>query len=137
VCLGDSAYSIGIGMITPFPHKTQDAQERQFNRRHSGIRTLFTECVFGRLKRMYPVLTDLRYYVENSQKVIMACCILFNLRALLGTDPDEIYSDEALMNFRNLDEEVEFQEETLSDGAVRRAGQALRNRMKMEMRRVR
>jgi len=143
VCLGDSAYALSEALITPFSYLTKDYVEQKFNRRHSGTRCLMTECIFGRLKRMYPVLNELRYYVEKSQKVVLACCILYNLRVMDGEEPEpeDLWTDTELEEFHNLDDrghwdevevDVNFRGRTPSQ--IRTAGAVVRLKMMREMR---
>ena len=57
----------------------RDPRKRLFNRRQSGIRTVMTECIFGRLIRRFPILKDLRTHLKQSHKTILAAVILQNI----------------------------------------------------------
>ena len=44
---------------------------RLFNGKMSGARTELTECMFRRLVKMFPILNQLRYFVEDNQVLLM------------------------------------------------------------------
>lgn len=79
--VADTAYPISDVVIKPYlaEEALNDRRKRLFNRRLSGMRTQMTECIYGMWKRRFPILRDLRYFVELSQKVILATAILENM----------------------------------------------------------
>ena len=64
---------------------------RLFNRQHSGLRTVMTENVFGRMKKKFPVLRHMRTNLKNSKKGVDAIVVLHNLSILWN---DELLDDE-------------------------------------------
>ena len=82
-CAGDSAFQLGKGMITPYPHN-QIAGTRgykaKFNHAHSQVRTVMTENIFGRLTKLFPTLKTITSPYMTARKTIIAACILFNVR---------------------------------------------------------
>ena len=38
-----------------------------------------TECLYGTMKRRWPVLKNMRHHIQIGQKAIKACCILENM----------------------------------------------------------
>ena len=90
---GDSGYPISEVLIKPFTtaEAANDPRKRLFNRRHSGLRTVMTENIFGVWKRKFPILKGLRTDFNFSQKIILACAILFNLGRIEteGEDTDD------------------------------------------------
>ncbi len=53
---------------------------RLFNDKMLGVRTELMECQFRRLIKMFPILNQLRYFMEENQRLIMACLILFDIK---------------------------------------------------------
>ena len=88
LCAADKAYPLTRNIITPFrepeinraPTQEEKDRMRLFNGKMSGARTELTECMFGRLVKMFPILNQLRYYMEDNQVMIMVCLILYNLK---------------------------------------------------------
>ena len=76
--------------MKPYPtaEAANDPRKRLFNRRHSGLRTVMTENLFGMWKRKFPILNALRMDFSFSQEIIIACAILFNL-GILAKEEDE------------------------------------------------
>ena len=67
--LGDSAYPLSDHCLTPYPEEQaqEDFNKALFNIRHSGARVEHTECVYGMLKRRFPIIKQIRYkYFLNS-----------------------------------------------------------------------
>jgi len=95
---GDSAYPSSVALVTPFTEREMSndaniaAKQRDFNKRHSQIRTVQTENMFGRLVKQFPVLNQLRYFMEFNQKVILCCIILFNIKAFIR-ERDDVDND--------------------------------------------
>ena len=87
---GDSGYPISEVLIKPYTtaEAANDPRKRIFNRRHSGLRTVMTENIFGMWKRKFPILKGLRTDFEFSQKIIIACAILFNFGRIEGEEGD-------------------------------------------------
>ena len=85
-------------MIKPYPiaEAANDRSKARFNFKHSGMRTTMTEHIFGRLKKRFPILRQLRFHLELSQKVIVACCILHNMAVKFKTPlppDDDLHED--------------------------------------------
>ena len=59
---GDSGYPISKHLITPYrtAEALVDPSKALFNRRHSGLRTVMTENIFGVWKRRFPCINFLR-----------------------------------------------------------------------------
>jgi hypothetical protein len=93
IMAGDSGYPISENLMKPYPtnESSQDRRKRLFNRRISGLRTMMSECLFGVLKKRFPILKNLRTDYELSQKVILAAAVLFNIARMWE---DEILDDE-------------------------------------------
>jgi len=86
---GDSAYPISEVCITPYrvAETVADRSKALFNRRHSGLRTVCTENLFGRWKRRWRILKMLRMKEAWARETIMACAVLHNM-AILWADED-------------------------------------------------
>lgn len=84
--LGDSGYPCSvypIAIITPFKETASrrlTTMEKKFNNVHSKARTV-VECAFGQLKTRWRSIfnKDLELRIDNSVKVIVACCVLHNI----------------------------------------------------------
>ena len=78
---GDSGYPISEVCITPYrvAETMADATKRRFNQRHSGLRTVCTENLFGRWKRRWRSLRMLRCQEEWARETIIACAVLNNI----------------------------------------------------------
>jgi len=61
--LGDSAYPLSDHCLTPYPEDQAqgDLNKALFNIRHSGARVEQTECVYGMLKKRFPIIKHIRY----------------------------------------------------------------------------
>ena len=92
---GDSGYPISEVLIKPYTtaEAANDPRKRLFNRRHSGLRTVMTENIYGVWKRKFPILTALRTDFGFSQKIILACAILFNLGRMENEEDTDDDSD--------------------------------------------
>ena len=79
--LGDSAYPQSEVMMTPYPEDQiqNDDNKCLFNVRHSSARCEMTECIYGMLKRRFPILVWMRNKLQNAIKIIMCCVILHNI----------------------------------------------------------
>jgi hypothetical protein len=75
---GDSGYPISDVLIKPYPNNKAlvDPLKADFNRRHSRLRTVSTENIFGRMKKKYPILKTLRACHKRARKIVIACAIL-------------------------------------------------------------
>ena len=127
----DSAYPISPFLMKPFKvnEAAGDPLKRLFNRRLSGLRTLMSECIYGRWKRRFPVIKHIRNHTPLARDIILATAILHNLSIYWNEElPDD--GDD------NRDPVVvqpvlgPIQEEAL---AVRAAGQQLRERIMLNM----
>ena len=118
LCAADKAYPLTRNIITPFrepeinraPTQEEKDRMRLFNGKMSGARTELTECQFGRLVKMFPILNQLRYFMEENQRLIMACLILFNIKRTYNI------MDNADDDMEDGDDEVEAQEEAQGEG---------------------
>jgi len=132
---GDSAYPISELLQKPYPvdEAHNDRRKRLFNKRLSGLRTLMSECIYGRWKRRFPVVKALRTHLEFSQKTIVATAILFNLARDFDDEDLEEEDDE------DSDDEEEDDEQGLRDGvgtseiATRLRGQLEREKLLRQM----
>ena len=75
--LGDSAYPLSDHCLTPYPEDQaqEDFSKALFNIRHSGARVEQTECVYGMLKKRFPIIKYIRY--KNLFNMIMICVSLW------------------------------------------------------------
>ena len=133
---GDSGYPISEVLMKPYsePECVEEERagastKRRFNHRLSGLRTVLTEHHFGRLKKRFPILRQLRTHLELSQKTIIACSVVHNLLTKWNDPlPDDVVDD--------VDEqqEEEFVVEDDGDLVARRVrGQAKRDAMRLAM----
>ena len=108
--------------MKPYPtaEAANDPRKRLFNRRHSGLRTVMTENLFGMWKRKFPILNALRTDFSFSQEIIIACAILFNVGRLnvgrLAWEEDEEDDDSDQDN--DGDTESEFDDNAGDEGEV-------------------
>ena len=63
---------------------------RLFNRRLSGLRIVTSENIYGRWKKRFPILKNMRTDLELSQKIIISTAVLHNIAQILG---DEDFDD--------------------------------------------
>ena len=96
----DSAYPISSVIMKPFTdnESANDPRKRLFNRRLSGLRTVMSENVFGRWVRRFPIIKDLRTFLTQSQKTILATAILQNIAVHwdeddVGVPDDGVHGD--------------------------------------------
>ena len=89
----DSGYPISQVLVKPYSaaEVLEDPRRRRtFNRKLSGLRTIMTEDIFGRWKKRFPILRNLRCHLELSQKIIVTTAILENIAHAWNVDqPDE------------------------------------------------
>ena len=83
-CAADSGYRISQIMVKPYDTVAayNDRRKKKFNSALSAIRTIMTENIFGRWKKRFPIITNLRTHLELSQKIIIATAILHNIATL-------------------------------------------------------
>ena len=93
--VGNSAYQLSPSLMKPFGGVTTPT-EAKFNTQLSRVRTLFTECNFGRLKARLPILREMRHHLMMSQRIIVVCCILHNIAAMLNDEVDDVTADDPL-----------------------------------------
>ena len=96
---GDSGNFKCAVLITPnsAQEELNNPRRRLFNIRLSGLRCETTECIFGRLKKRFPILRKLRCTVANSQSLILECSILLNIcvrSAYADVEDDDDNDDE-------------------------------------------
>ena len=75
-CAGYSGYAISQIMVKQYEtaDTMNDPRKASFNRKLSAIRTIMTENIFGRWKKRFPILTNLRTHLELSQKTYHCNC---------------------------------------------------------------
>ena len=130
---GDSAYPISETCITPYrvAEACDDQSKRTFNRRHSGLRTVCTENIYGRLKRRWRVLKLLRMRYPYARETVIACCVLHNIAIRWA---DEVPDDgEMAPPPAPVPVVAEVAQEDEEPVQVRARGQALRERLRREM----
>ena len=136
-CAADSGYRISQIMVKPYDTVAayNDRRKKKFNSKLSAIRTIMTENIFGRWKKRFPIITNLRTHLELSQKIIIATAILHNI-ATLWSDPlpegEEEDDEEERQREREREEEEDQQVEdqyALGEVQVRAIGQAERDNM--------
>ena len=92
---GDSAYPLSKSLIKPFSAPTTRTEGR-FNGKLSGLRTVMTENVYGRLKARFPILREMRHHLVYSQRIVVACSILHNIAESLNDEIDDVTPDDPL-----------------------------------------
>ena len=88
----DSGYPISQVLVKPYSaaEVNENPRRRTFNRKLSGLRTVTTEDIFGRWKKRFPILRNLRCHLELSQKIIVTTAILENIAHAWNVDqPDD------------------------------------------------
>ena len=132
-CARDSGYSISQVMVKPYDTVAafNDRRKRKFNQSLSAIRSIMTENIFGRWKKRFPIITNLRTHMELSQKIIIATAILHNIATLWNEQLPEGEEDPVQDTGDNAEEEDQDVEinYALSDVQIRRIGQAERDKM--------
>lgn len=133
---GDSAYPITPVLITPYRSNeglVDDRTKREFNTRHSGLRTVMSENIFGLWKRRFPVLKQLRCTYPRARKVVIATAILHNMALLWGDVFPDVETPPAspIAEPDNNDQiEVEYNP---GPDAIRMAGQLRRDQLRLGM----
>ena len=71
-------------LVTPISSKEgeNDLKKRLFNLRHTGLRTEYTENIFGMCKQRFPIVRSLRNHFDNALEIVMTIAILHNLAVL-------------------------------------------------------
>jgi len=135
---GDSGYPISETCITPYrvAEAAGDPSKRLFNRKHAGLRTLCTECIFGPWKRRWRCLKLLRTKYAWARETVIACGILHNI----GIEwADAVPNDEAALPAPVMPPppapEPAVPLEDLEPAMVRARGQNLRDNLRLAMRR--
>ena len=109
--LGDSGYGCSSGLLTPFLHPANNAEEA-YNNSHRRARNTIERCI-GVWKRRFPVLkTGLRVKLERCPAIINATAVLHNIAL---SHREEIEAEEVVED--NVDEV----------GISSRRGNAIRN----------
>ena len=95
-----------------------------------------TENIFGRQKKRFPIITNLRTQLELSQKIIIATAILHNIATLWSESLPEGEEDDDEEEEEEGEEEEEDQQVeinyALGEVQVRRIGKAERDNMLRE-----
>ena len=95
-CASDSGYSISQVLVKAYDTVSafNDRRKRKFNQSLSAIRSIMTENIFGRWKKRFPIITNLRTHMELSQKIIIATAILHNIATLWNDELPEGEEDD-------------------------------------------
>ncbi|XP_071940127.1 protein ALP1-like [Coffea arabica] len=98
----DAAYRHMPGFMAPFKSglggRSQTAQKRLFNRRHSSVQNII-ERTFGVWKMRFKILDGpmKNYPIEAQRNIVVVCCVLHNF--IREMQPYDIYlKDEANMD---------------------------------------
>ena len=134
-CAADSGYSISQIIVKPYDKDAalNDRRKKKFNSALSGIRTIMTENIFGRWKKRFPIITNLRTHLQLSQKIIIATAILHNIATLWSEslpegEEDDDEEEEEGGEEEEEDQQVEIQY-ALGEVQVRTIGQTERDNM--------
>ena len=122
---GDAGYPLSPVLIKPFLNPV-NRQQRLFNARLSGARTVMTENVYGIWKKRFPVMTNLRFHHAKAMKAVLATAILHNY-AISRNDTD--VEDFEELPFFDEDDDFPVVEDYRSPEQVRRAGEQVRNQI--------
>ena len=87
-----------------------------------------TECIFGMLKRRFPIIKAMRTHLDHSMAISLCVCILHNI-AITWDMPDPPPGEDP----EEPEEEVILLEEDLERAEVRARGSVLRDRLKNNM----
>ena len=99
------------------------------NLRLSGLRMESSECIYGMLKRRWPIIKGMRTTLNNAMQISLAVCILHNISVRWGMpDPPGDEQEDGMD-----DEEGLILEEDLEVAEVRAQADTLRNRLKDNM----
>ena len=89
-----------------------------------------SECIYGMLKRRWPIVTAMRTNLANSMSISLAVCILHNIAVKWGMpqigedeDPEEEEEEEEIILLEEFEERAD----------VRARADILRNRMRENM----
>ncbi|KAJ8940899.1 hypothetical protein NQ314_010539 [Rhamnusium bicolor] len=78
VFIGDEAFALRADFLKPFSQKALNFERRIFNYRLSRARRII-ENVFGILAARFRIFhTAISLQLQNTEKVVMACCVLHN-----------------------------------------------------------
>ena len=94
--IGDSAYPLKPYLMKPFPlaETAADPRKMAFNRVLSSDRVTVEHC-FGQLKSRFQMLrVSIRLKIENTPKLIVACCILHNVGKYLNDNWEDDETDD-------------------------------------------
>jgi len=92
--VGDSAYSLSNWLLKPFPERTNDPHEIEFNKELSFARVK-VECAFGSIKSRWRILhKHLDSKVSFVSKIVIACVVLHNFCIRAGDFWDDPPSDD-------------------------------------------
>ena len=92
--VGDSAYPLSNWLIKPFPERTNDPQEVEFNKELSSARVK-VECAFGLIKSRWRILHKrLDSKINFVNKIVIACVVLHNFCIQAGDFWDEPLDDD-------------------------------------------
>jgi hypothetical protein len=118
------------------PYRTAEAEQEPsmhlFNKRHSALRTVMTENIFGIWKRRFPCLNYLRYSHARARKVVIATAILHNILILWR---EEAADDDIIPTPRTEvpGEDYEIIGDDAEPAVIRAHGQIFRDQLRMNM----
>jgi hypothetical protein len=129
---GDSGYPISDVLIKPYPNREAlvDPRKAEFNTRHSRIRTVSTENIFGIVKKKFPILKTLRAHYERARRIVIACAILHNISIRWRQEEIEIHEEPAAVPpFHR----IPIIEDAAAPNVVRERGQIVRDQLLLGM----
>ena len=90
-CAGDSGYAISQIVVKLYTsaEDSHDPRKYLFNTIISGMSTIKIENIFGKWKRRFPILSELRTKLILSQKIILATTILHNIKTMWNEELPE------------------------------------------------
>jgi hypothetical protein len=132
---GDSAYPISENLITPYRNAEALRQplKARFNRKHSALRTVCTENLFGIWKRRWPVTHLLRCSYERARKTLYATGVLHNIGILWGDEDPFGPPPPVPQQVPQADDQFVIEEYDAEPAVIREAGQRLRDQLLMNM----
>ena len=110
------------------------------NQRLSGIRTESSECIYGMLKRRWPILKCMRVHLPFAMDLILCCCILhniavkWNIEEVGDEDPDDDMEEgEEGEEEEEQDGVVQIMDDAVDNATTRARGALLRDNLRAQM----